>query len=150
MKKIVFVLGLMASTLGGCTPSNTSDTQADSVAIAEFSPLPDAVHTSQNSLDYAGTYTGVFPCADCPGIKTEITLNADSSFTKKMTYLEQKDGGIFKVQGTYSWDASGQRITLEGIDAPNHYFVGENTLTQLDREGKKVEGDMANRYVLKK
>ena len=150
MKKSLFMLGFLSLALVSCNTSNTSGSQADTVALTESSPIPDAAHTSQNSLDYAGTYTGVLPCADCPGIKTEITLNADNSFTKKMTYLERKEAGIFKEKGTYSWDAAGQTITREGIHAPNQYFVGENTLTQLDMEGKKVEGDLADLYILKK
>jgi uncharacterized lipoprotein NlpE involved in copper resistance len=150
MKYTFFALGFLAFAWGSCNSENNTDAPTDSVAITESSPMPDTAHNSQNSLDYTGTYTGVLPCADCPGIKTEITLNADGSFTKKMTYLESKEGGIFKDKGTFSWDAAGKRITLEGILAPNHYFVGENTLTQLDREGKKVEGDLANLYVLKK
>ena len=148
IKKSLLILGFLSTAFVGCTTTNTSDTQADSVAITESAP--DAAHTSQNSLDYAGTYTGVLPCADCPGIKTEITLNADGSFTKKMTYLERKEAGIFKEKGTYSWDAAGQTITLEGPDTPSHYSVGENTLTQLDMEGKRVEGSLADFYVLKK
>lgn len=150
MKKPLFALGFLALGLGSCNPKNNTESTTDSVAISESSPIPDAAHTSQNSLDYAGTYTGTLPCADCPGIKTEITLNADGTFTKKMTYLERKDAGIFKDTGTYHWDAAGQRITLEGIHAPNQYFVGENTLTQLDMEGKKIEGSLADLYVLKK
>ncbi len=39
---------------------------------------------------------------------------------------------------------------LEGMDDTNNYLVGENTLTQHDIAGKKMEGDMANLYVLKK
>lgn len=150
MKKAWLILSFVAFTLGSCNTSKNSDAQADSIAIAESSSIPETGHTSQNSLDYAGTYTGTLPCADCPGIKTEITLSADGTFTKKMTYLERKEAGIFKDRGTYHWDAAGQRITLEGIHAPNQYFVGENTLTQLDMQGKKIEGSLADLYVLKK
>ena len=28
------------------------------------------MHDAESSLDYQGTYTGVFPAADCPGIET--------------------------------------------------------------------------------
>jgi uncharacterized lipoprotein NlpE involved in copper resistance len=35
-------------------------------------------------------------------------------------------------------------------DSPNRYLVGENTLTQLDMEGNKITGNMADQYVLKK
>ncbi|HSH50375.1 MAG TPA: copper resistance protein NlpE N-terminal domain-containing protein, partial [Bacteroidales bacterium] len=31
---------------------------------------PPDMHTSEISLDWQGTYKGVLPCADCPGIET--------------------------------------------------------------------------------
>ena len=34
----------------------------------------DAAHNSRNALDWAGTYEGVLPCADCPGIQTRLSL----------------------------------------------------------------------------
>ncbi len=38
------------------------------------------MHTSQNSLDWAGVYEGVLPCADCPGIQTRLTLSRDETY----------------------------------------------------------------------
>jgi uncharacterized lipoprotein NlpE involved in copper resistance len=146
MKKALFIL--VALAVGSCNSSDTADAQADALVISD--PVSDAAHASQNSLDYTGTYTGVLPCADCPGIKTEITLNSDSTFTKKMTYLEREEAGIFVEKGTYTRDSARQSITLESAPAPNQYFIGENTLTQLDMQGKKVEGSLANFYVLRK
>ena len=35
-------------------------------------------------------------------------------------------------------------------NAPKFYFVGENTLTQLDMEGKKITGSLAEEYILSK
>jgi uncharacterized lipoprotein NlpE involved in copper resistance len=41
---------------------------------------PADMHNSRNSLDWAGTYEGVLPYADCPGTKTRLTLNYDGSY----------------------------------------------------------------------
>ena len=41
--------------------------------------VPDPAHNSRNSLDWAGIYEGVLPCADCPGIQTRLTLSRDES-----------------------------------------------------------------------
>src|SRR5262249_20486174 len=43
-------------------------------------PQPADIHNSRNSLDWAGTYEGVLPCADCLGTKTRLTLNHDDSY----------------------------------------------------------------------
>jgi uncharacterized lipoprotein NlpE involved in copper resistance len=44
------------------------------------STQPAEMHNSRISLDWAGTYEGVLPCADCPGTKTRLTLNQDGSY----------------------------------------------------------------------
>jgi len=39
---------------------------------------------------------------------------------------------------------------LSGIkDGPTRYLVGENRIFQLDKEGNRITGELANRYVLK-
>ena len=35
------------------------------------------MHNAENSLDIAGVYKGVLPCADCEGIETTIVLKDD-------------------------------------------------------------------------
>jgi len=49
------------------------------LAACEQVPV-DAQHTSANSLDWAGVYRGVLPCADCPGIETTLRLATDSTY----------------------------------------------------------------------
>ncbi|RIX08537.1 copper resistance protein NlpE, partial [Acinetobacter baumannii] len=41
-------------------------------------------------------------------------------------------------------------ITLDDKAQNRKFFIGENTATALDMEGKKVEGSLAEHYVLKK
>ena len=104
---------------------------------------------SQNSLDWSGTYNGVTPCADCEGIETKITLNADLTFTLKIEYLGKGDGNVFQEAGSFVWDKTGGIISLEGFKGgPSQYKVGENRLIQLDMEGNVITGDLAEKYVL--
>ncbi len=94
--------------------------------------------------------TGTLPCADCEGIETEVQLTDNGEFVKKTKYLGKGDGTVSESKGKFDWNADGNSITLSGIDAPNQYAVGENTLTHLDREGKKITGTLADNYVLRK
>lgn len=104
--------------------------------------------TSMTSLDWAGTYEGILPCADCEGIKTVISISEDNTYVAKEIYEGKKDS-LFESKGTFKWDENGQKITFsDSKRAP--YFVGENTLTHLDSNGNKVSGDLAERYILKK
>lgn len=45
------------------------------------------MHDAESSLDYQGTYTGVFPAADCPGIDMRLTLKKDGTYSLHMKYL---------------------------------------------------------------
>jgi uncharacterized lipoprotein NlpE involved in copper resistance len=109
-----------------------------------------AAHNSQNSLDWYGTYRGVVPCADCEGIEVELTLTQKGTYELKYTYLG-KGKNSYKEAGNFKWDGAAGNITLLGIkEYPPYYKVGENMLLQLDMEGKKITGNLANNYKLEK
>ena len=109
-------------------------------------------HTSQNALDWQGTYKGVVPCADCEGIATQLSLSADAKYTLKTRYLG-KGKNEFVQNGSFTWSQQGSVITLSGIkkdEAPTQYQVGENRLVQLDLEGNRITGGLVDQYVLAK
>lgn len=122
-------------------------------ACANELPTGDArpsVHNSRNSLDWAGTYSGVLPCADCPGIETVVTLRSDGTFERSMIYLEESVSPLID-SGSFSWDESDNRIVLEtGSDQVEQYQVGENQLFRLDIEGQRITGNLASYFVLAK
>lgn len=107
----------------------------------------DPAHNSRNSVDWAGTYQGTLPCADCPGIRYTITLNDDGTYLLKTHYLEKSDSD-FTESGTFSWDESGGKITL--ADRGEKFQVGENKLFHLDMEGNRITGNLADHYILNK
>lgn len=105
-------------------------------------------HNAMNSLDYKGVYKGVLPTASGSGMDVMIELS-DSTYNKKILYVGKGDKAIY-TKGAYSWNKEGNTITLEGEDKPNQYFVGENTLTQLDIDGNKIKGEIEEDYILRK
>lgn len=107
----------------------------------------DPAHNSRNSVDWAGTYQGTLPCADCPGIRYTITLNDDDTYVVKTRYLERGDS-VFTESGTFAWDENGGKITL--ADRGEKFQVGENKLFHLDMEGNRITGTLAEHYVLTK
>ncbi len=108
----------------------------------------DTAHNSQNSVDWMGTYEATIPCADCPGIKTTLTLNKDNTFTISEEYLERKTKSEDK--GNFSWDTTGSTITLNGKNAKYKYKVGENRLFQLNMDGTPITTEMKDLYIFKK
>ncbi len=125
-------------------PAPGSDT------ISPAASLTDPEHTSQNSIDYAGIYKGVTPCADCEGIETELTLKMDNSFVLSQKYLGKGEDAIAVRMGRFQW-VDGGTIELVGIsDGPSRFKVGEGRIWQLDMMGKKIEGALEEKYILKK
>jgi heat shock protein HslJ len=102
-------------------------------------------HTSQNALDWQGTYKGVLPCASCEGISTQLMLSSNQTFSLKTQYLGKSDK-TFVDSGRFVWAKDGRTITLNGIQ----YQVGENKLIQLDLEGNRITGALADNYILTK
>jgi uncharacterized lipoprotein NlpE involved in copper resistance len=108
------------------------------------------MHTSQISLDFWGTYKGIVPCADCEGIETTIQLKEDETWEMKTVYLGKSDK-VYSYSGHYHWNDDGRSIHLHGVEnGPSQYLVGENQLIQLDMAGKRITGNLAEKYVLKK
>ncbi|AVT48957.1 copper resistance protein NlpE [Shewanella baltica] len=147
MNKSLCCIALLALFTTACSEAPKEDTAVDTTQVqteaAKTVPVGD---TSQNSLDWAGSYEGVLPCASCEGIQTLITLQSDNSFVQETVYLG-KDEKILKLMGKAAWDEKGQKITLED---GTQYLVGENQLIMLDTEGQRITGDLAANYVLKK
>ncbi|MGI2072234.1 copper resistance protein NlpE [Shewanella baltica] len=147
MNKSLCYIALLALFTTACSEAPKEETAVDTTQVqtdaAKTVPVGD---TSQNSLDWEGSYEGVLPCASCEGIQTLITLQSDNSFVQETVYLG-KDEKILKLMGKAAWDEKGQKITLED---GTQYLVGENQLIMLDTEGQRITGDLAANYVLKK
>jgi uncharacterized lipoprotein NlpE involved in copper resistance len=134
MKRSLLLLFILVA---GCQKQAVKKDDAD--------PL---IHNAKNSLDYIGTYKGILPCADCNGLETEIAINENSTFSIKTKY-QGKGEKVFVQKGNFTWNKKGNTIILTNIkNKPNQYFVGENTLTQLDLSGKKITGSLAEEYKL--
>ena len=153
MKKVVIAVSLVFLSLISCQKQAEKDGKSGDTTTVVNDSASSTVsdeHNSQNSLDYLGMYKGVLPCADCNGISTNIILNKDLSYEIITVYLGKREK-IHREKGTFTWNKDGNTIILNEIkNAPNQYFVGENTLIQLDMEGKRITGELANKYVLVK
>jgi uncharacterized lipoprotein NlpE involved in copper resistance len=107
------------------------------------------MHDAENALDYQGTYTGVFPAADVPGIAVTLTLGSDGRYTEVNRYCERP--GQFTDYGRYT--VRGNILTLRPDspkDIPAYYRVGENRLWRLDSHQQPITGPFADQYILTK
>jgi heat shock protein HslJ len=60
--------------------------------------------------------------------------------------------GVFEDKGEFSWNKSGKTVTFSNLKDKTtmHFNVGENKITMLNEEGKKIKGVLANNYILTK
>jgi copper homeostasis protein (lipoprotein) len=143
----LLVLLILVGCGGATSPGHTADEPA-SIDSAELIDM----HNSRISIDWAGSYLGILPCADCQGIKTEITLFEDHTY-KMVTQYVGKDEQLFHREGTFAWDDTGGIIALTDVDPmheTNLYRVGENRLFKLDKDGERIRGDLEMHYILEK
>jgi heat shock protein HslJ len=124
-----------------CACQGTKDTSKN-----EQHATPTTADNSRTALDWPGTYTGTTPCADCEGIATALTLTFDGKFMLQTRYLG-KSKEIYTQEGIFEWDTDGNRIKLSDVE-PGRYQVGEDKLFQLDQEGKRISGNLAEKYIL--
>ncbi|MCW8328892.1 copper resistance protein NlpE [Photobacterium sp. SDRW27] len=160
MNKTLLALVLAGLVIAGCDQKATPDTapqeQTDNTVVTE-AQVPgeqvlsaDMAHNARNSLDWNGTYRGILPCADCEGIETTLEINLDGTFVLTETYLG-KEKGQFSHQGKFNWNTAGNTIAVPNDNEDvAQYFVAENQLFRLDRDGQRITGDLADKYVLKK
>ena len=139
-------LAIMTSCTGKKTTPNAADNDSANVV--------DTTASNKDNVDLtsvAGTYEGTLPAADCPGIKTVITINADSTYLLKQDYIDKKDGhdeasGIFKVL-----DGKVLMLVRPSTGEQTFYKVkNANSIIMTDSMGVEPEGETAKLYVLKK
>ncbi|MDD2739070.1 MAG: copper resistance protein NlpE, partial [Methylomonas lenta] len=108
-------------------------------------------HHAHDSLDWPGIYNGFLPCADCAGIKTSLALNKNNSYVLITQYVG-KSPRDFVEKGKYVWSEEANTITLTPRKSGtiHQYFVGEDMLIQLDKDGNRITGKLADNYILRR
>lgn len=132
MKRILLLLSAFAAltACGGRGERAVLSSEAAEIAVANL----------------AGTYVGVLPAADGPGIACELTLADDGTYRCRSEYLERD--ACFEERGRYT--VEGTQLTLapgEG-EAAECLRIEADRLRWLDSEGRPVEGPLADHYLL--
>lgn len=145
MKKSFFVMAaaatMFAMGLVSCGNKQNVENQeatTDTVVVAEPAPAP-----------ISGTFEGTLPCADCSGIKTELVISEDGKFKLTETYMAKKEKQ-FVSEGEIVRGEGGRFSLTDKDGTVRQYELTDNTIAVLDAEGKKAEGELADKYILTK
>ncbi|MBN3859507.1 copper resistance protein NlpE [Neisseriaceae bacterium PsAf] len=145
MKKILLLAGLLS--VAACNSENTQSQQQNS----EQQTAAVQADTTENSLDWMGTYEGEIPCADCSGIKMTLTLNQDKTYSLIQEYQTNKPGNnTFTTNGTFTFNTDNPSLITLDEEADNRiFFIGENFAEMRDMTtGEKIESSL--NYTLQK
>ena len=144
MKKLMLMAGI-ALTLAACGGKNKQPAaNTDSTQVAGSDTA--AIDTS-----YCGTYRGTLPAADCPGIKTVLTISSDSTYSLSSDYVGKKDGQ-FVTSGVYHMrDGKLIELVTPSSGEKTYYPVKDSkSVVMTDSLGNEPEGETAKLYVLTK
>lgn len=125
-----------------CTTGSVSDiyTQPVDVGVAK-TVEPAAV---------VGTWRGVIPCADCPGINYNLSLNANNTFEETLVY-QDRDVQPFTRTGTWRINEGQVELGSANNSGTSRFsLTPEGNLNMLDQEGKPVTSELAPMYLLRR
>lgn len=118
--------------------------------FAETAETKDAdAHHAQKSIDWPGIYRGFLPCDDCKGVKTSLALNKNNSYILITQYVGKSEREIVE-KGKFTSDNNTIVLTPRDNSTTRQYLVGENMLIQLDNNGNRITGKLADRYILRR
>lgn len=143
------IFAVSASTMVSCKKTNKED--AGTTVKTEEVAYEDLGDNSRTSLDWAGTYVGTIPCADCEGILQTLEIKEDGTYKETSQYQGVENAQEFYEEGKFEWDASGSKLTLTSKEGEVSYLaVHEGSVLLLDKDGEEITGALAESYRLQK
>ncbi|MDR0543062.1 MAG: META domain-containing protein [Dysgonamonadaceae bacterium] len=147
MKRTFFYVmtTVMTCSLYSCKSSQQEYQKPDTGMISP------KVTNYRETAQWTGIYYGVVPCADCPGIDVELTLNSDLTYSMKRIYKDRE--GVFNNSGKFTWNKTGTQIDLKDVKeygAFEHFLVQDEKLILLSITGDIMADVNMDDYTLTK
>ena len=140
LKQFSLALSVTASMLA-VHPVMAETAAADGSAEHQHQP---------DSTAWIGMYNGSTPCADCIGVKTTLALNKNNSYILITQFLGKSEREYVE-KGKIVWiNPHNLQLTSKDGKVNHRYLLGDNSLTQLDDQGNRINGKQAERYVLRR
>lgn len=139
MKKLSLVIAFaLALIMASCTNNQSKNNEQDATVAQE-----------ETTQTFYGTYEGVVPCADCPGIKTVLTLKDDTTYDLSSEYLEKGEGAI-QTSGVYTLENDVITLITPSTNEETYYKILDGKLALLSPDKQLIEGELADKYILTK
>ena len=139
MKKLISAMALVVALLStACSGGGNT------------APAPRETAATPTDTAYCGTYQGTLPAADCPGIKTVLTIAADSTYTLSSQYIDRQAQPVV-TSGVYHLKQGGKLIELvtPSSGEKTYYKIKDaKSIVMTDSAGVEPQGPTAKFYVL--
>ena len=97
MKKMNLTLAAaLLISMAACT----NNPKKEAATTDQATTAAGATATDTTTLVMTGTFEGTLPAASSEGIRTSLTVNADSTYSYKQEYIGEKDAN-FETNGVY-------------------------------------------------
>lgn len=97
-----------------------------------------------------GTYVGTLPCADCPGIRQELTINSDKTYTLSVKYLDRDEVPVRHLKGKFTIKDSIITLLQPSDGGKYYYKIEKGVVRYLGADKKPFTGKLAKMYILKR
>jgi len=106
----------------------------------------DDKQVSQSIENLPAVFTGVLPCADCPGIESTLVLN-ENSF-EEFSHYRNRGNNLYQVDGT--WTLTGDTLKLYRVEGELHkaFLYSRDQIKLLDQDLQPITGDLEEYYTL--
>lgn len=91
-------------------------------------------------------YSGVIPCADCPGIDYTLVLE-ENHFTEWSHYIDRSQN-LFHQEGTWTLKSDTLKLYTPQGDINKTFLYDEQNLSMLDHNLQKINGELEGNYQL--
>jgi copper homeostasis protein (lipoprotein) len=90
------------------------------------------------------SYSGVLPCADCAGIRHQLTLHPNGGYIFALTYLRNDRDETFHDMGHYLLSPDSSRLSLDhGVPGSMQFAITRaGTLRKLDSQGREIDSEL--------
>jgi uncharacterized lipoprotein NlpE involved in copper resistance len=104
-----------------------------------------------------GSYDGILPCADCPGIEMILVLKSKAKYESTMTYMDRrvtnKETGVWFVKRDKGEKGERIYIELDNSKAKTKTFfllINNTTFELLDADKHPIDTGTGKKFRLKK
>lgn len=144
MKKLAFALLGVVTALSTACASGINSNQAvdDSANISDAVSVDTALEPTIEGptpqvVDWDGRWSGVIPCATCPGIDVDLIFNKDGTFWMKEKHVDSVEAAVL-TKGTLKWNENTRILTLSSPKRDQKLLFSESSAVYLDKNGSPL------------